>query len=318
MMENHGKYETHSVKLDELLENKLATFGSPGSAFSPSFSHPLATQLCCLTEDGSQCKRVAGNASYSKRIQKTVQQKKLRLSIDNSARHVYICDHHKNMIQSVRSCSVKRRRKDSADDENGNNSNDNYSFITSNDRDHPLIINPHDTSLTITTFNTSNSNNNSFNNNSNNINNHSVTNTNTFITSIEPKPISTPITTISVNNTGAKNIINSGHGVGIDDSITPSISVDDQIQVDLSTLQMNTLRRYKRHYRVQTPPGINKSQLAETLLNHFKTIPIDEKEAITYFIYMVKCNRNKIDQMKGLITSNHNLPYSGSSSPRHI
>uniref|UniRef100_T1KPK6 Histone deacetylase complex subunit SAP30 zinc-finger domain-containing protein n=1 Tax=Tetranychus urticae TaxID=32264 RepID=T1KPK6_TETUR len=84
---------------------------NPGSAFSSSFSlSSNIHQLCCLTEDGSRCNRVAGNASYSKRIQKTAQQKKLRLSIDNTARHVYICDHHKNMIQSVRSC-VKRKEK---------------------------------------------------------------------------------------------------------------------------------------------------------------------------------------------------------------
>ncbi|CAG2118967.1 unnamed protein product, partial [Medioppia subpectinata] len=66
--------------------------------------------------------------------------------------------------------------------------------------------------------------------------------------------------------------------------------------VDLHALQVNTLRRYKKHYRIQTRPGINKSQLAETLQRHFKSMPIYEKEAITYFIYMVKCNKNKLDQ----------------------
>ena len=39
-------------------------------------------QICCLVEDGDRCKRLAGNASYSKRIQKTVAQKKLKLSLD--------------------------------------------------------------------------------------------------------------------------------------------------------------------------------------------------------------------------------------------
>ena len=39
-------------------------------------------QICCLVEDGERCKRPAGNASYSKRIQKTVSQRKLKLSLD--------------------------------------------------------------------------------------------------------------------------------------------------------------------------------------------------------------------------------------------
>ena len=39
-------------------------------------------QICCLVEDNERCKRPAGNASYSKRIQKTVSQRKLKLSLD--------------------------------------------------------------------------------------------------------------------------------------------------------------------------------------------------------------------------------------------
>lgn len=35
------------------------------------------------------------------------------------------------------------------------------------------------------------------------------------------------------------------------------------LQVDLFQLQVNTLRRYKRHYKLQTRPGFNKAQLAE-------------------------------------------------------
>ena len=41
-------------------------------------------QQCCLVESGRRCGRVAGNASYSKRIQKTVAQRKLKLHMDNS------------------------------------------------------------------------------------------------------------------------------------------------------------------------------------------------------------------------------------------
>lgn len=100
-------------------------------------------------------------------------------------------------------------------------------------------------------------------------------------------------------------------------------------EVDLYQLQVNTLRRYKKHYKVVTRPGMNKAQLSDvslstfylffvtvlhfrfislivflfnsqTIMKHFKTIPIKEKEILTYFIYMVKSNSNKLDSKNGL------------------
>ena len=38
------------------------------------------------------------------------------------------------------------------------------------------------------------------------------------------------------------------------------------LQVDFLQLQMNTLRRYKRHYKLQLKPGTNKIQLVEVQL----------------------------------------------------
>ncbi|CAG2160181.1 unnamed protein product [Oppiella nova] len=170
----------------------------PSSAVNTAANATNSNQtICCLVEDQQRCHRIAGNASYSKRIEKQVTQRKLRLTLDQRSNHSYICEHHKQMIQSMRT-SNKRKRKDSDDD-------------------NEMVI---DTD---------------------------------------------------------------GHtGGGAHD-------------VDLQALQVNTLRRYKKHYRIQTRPGINKSQLAETLQRHFKSMPIYEKEAITYFIYMVKCNKNKLD-----------------------
>ena len=48
-------------------------------------------QICCLVENGERCKRLAGNASYSKRIQKTVSQRKLKLSLDANV-SVILCN----------------------------------------------------------------------------------------------------------------------------------------------------------------------------------------------------------------------------------
>uniref|UniRef100_A0A6M2DJF1 Histone deacetylase complex subunit SAP30 homolog n=1 Tax=Xenopsylla cheopis TaxID=163159 RepID=A0A6M2DJF1_XENCH len=158
-------------------------------------SRDPADQICCLLDDSEHCRRPAGNASYSKRIQKTVTQRRLKLSIDSQARHIYICDYHKGIIQCAR---TKRRRKDSEDDSN------------ETDTDLP--------------------------------------------------------------------------------------------EVDLYQLQVNTLRRYKKYYKISTRPGLNKAQLADHIMKHFKSLPIKEKEILTYFIYMVKTNSNKLDQKNGLCT----------------
>lgn len=50
----------------------------------------------------------------------------------------------------------------------------------------------------------------------------------------------------------------------------PKDSEDDSNEVEMEApevdwfqLQVNTLRRYKRHYKVPTRPGLNKAQLVE-------------------------------------------------------
>lgn len=39
--------------------------------------------------------------------------------------------------------------------------------------------------------------------------------------------------------------------------------------------------------------------LLQCLMKHFKTIPVNEKEILSYFFYMIKCNTNKLDQKNG-------------------
>lgn len=46
-------------------------------------------QICCLIDNGDRCTKPAGNASYSKRIQKTVTQRRLSLSSDSSVSTAY-------------------------------------------------------------------------------------------------------------------------------------------------------------------------------------------------------------------------------------
>ncbi|XP_032786617.1 histone deacetylase complex subunit SAP30 homolog isoform X2 [Daphnia magna] len=133
-----------------------------------------------------------GNIEHSLRFWKTK-------NGTTTARHIYICDYHKSLIQSVR--VRQRKRKDSEDD--------------SNETDRDTL-------------------------------------------SLQERERDTP-------------------------------------EVDLFQLQINTLRRYKRHYKVPTRPGLNKAQLAETLMRHFRTIPVVEKEALHAFLFTVKSNKNKLD-----------------------
>ena len=66
--------------------------------------------------------------------------------------------------------------------------------------------------------------------------------------------------------------------------------------LDLFQLQMNTLKRYKKHFKLSSRPGLNKTQLAEQLTKHLKSIPVVEKEALAYFIYMVKTKKSRLEQ----------------------
>lgn len=156
---------------------------------------PSMNQTCCLVDGGMRCKRLAGNASYSKRVQRTVQQKHLKLVADPEAKHMFICDSHKNTIQHFRNKQKNREGR------------------------------------------------------------------------------------------------NSEH---IDLSDRPS-----QIDINFSLLPVSLLRRYKRHFKLATRPGINKAQLADIVAKHFSKQQVDEKEVLTHFLYTCK-NKNRQENSESL------------------
>jgi len=61
--------------------------------------------------------------------------------------------------------------------------------------------------------------------------------------------------------------------------------------LQLHLLSASTLRRYKKHFRLNIRA---KQQLADAVLDHFQTLPVNEREILTYFIYTVKTCRNTI------------------------
>lgn len=156
----------------------------------------MENEVCCLIDDGVKCNRIAGNASFSKRIQKGISQRKMKLSLDGLARSQFICDYHKSKIQSARSMKRHQRTTISRDSDSGS------------------------------------------------------------------------------------------------DSESP--------EVDFYSLQVQTLRRYKKYYKVSTRPGLNKAQLADIISKHFMTIPVKEKEVLAYFIYTVKHSGQVQNNTKGL------------------
>lgn len=153
-------------------------------------------EVCCLIDDGVKCIRIAGNASFSKRIQKGISQRKMKLMLDSFARSQFICDYHKSKIQSARSMKRHQRTTISRDSDSGSDS--------------------------------------------------------------------------------------------------------DLPEVDFYSLQVQTLRRYKKFYKVSTRPGLNKAQLADIISKHFMTIPVKEKEVLAYFIYSVKHSGQVQNNVKGL------------------
>jgi histone deacetylase complex subunit SAP30 len=54
-------------------------------------------------------------------------------------------------------------------------------------------------------------------------------------------------------------------------SLKPS-SQDEAPEVDFSQLQMNTLRRYKKHFKVVTKPSLNKAQMAEVIIKFYVSL----------------------------------------------
>lgn len=231
--------------------------------------------ICCLQENGVRCDRAAGNASYSRRVQKTVGLRKLNYTLDPDVRHAYICEYHKTVIQSARKSPAHAREIHAATTATAANRT-NFNDVSINARQQNVGLLSH-----------------------HQLNNHGIT----------------PVTPNSPSVRAAAAVGYShypGPSLGPIDALPPSLdngdngsSTSSAMDVDLYQLQVNTLRRYKRHFRVQTRPGLNKLQLADSLKRHFKTMPIIEKEAITYFVYIVKCKKNKLD---------HNLKNSNASS----
>mmetsp|Transcript_87883 Transcript_87883/g.121968 ORF Transcript_87883/g.121968 Transcript_87883/m.121968 type:complete len:119 (-) Transcript_87883:40-396(-) len=70
-------------------------------------------------------------------------------------------------------------------------------------------------------------------------------------------------------------------------------------EVNLGALNMNTLKRYKRHYNLkdETP---TKRDLVELVTDHFRAqeMSVSEQETILLFSHMIKNNMSKLDKKR--------------------
>lgn len=155
-----------------------------------------AGATCCLIENGKRCGRPAISHVLSKRIQKNIQQKRLKIVQDPEAVHSNICFHHRQQLVTPSRPDAKKKQTEASEER------------------------------------------------------------------------------------------------------SKSAVVSRGPQVRLDQLSANTLRRFKKFFNLQTRPGMNKNQLAEMIQSMFESIPVDEKEVITYFIYTVKTKKNKLDFVK--------------------
>ena len=86
-----------------------------------SSSDSISDRQCCLIDNNKSCWRVASLFSFSGYIQKLTEKKRLRLYPSSSMDHNHICEHHKNLVESIR--ISPRRHKHSEDSSETNEEN---------------------------------------------------------------------------------------------------------------------------------------------------------------------------------------------------
>ena len=79
---------------------------------------------------------------------------------------------------------------------------------------------------------------------------------------------------------------------GVSDSARPRGEKDARnLTVEFTKLDMATLKRYKRHYRLKTRQNVTKTELALAVAKHFASQTVDEADTISLFM----CARERTD-----------------------
>ncbi len=68
------------------------------------------------------------------------------------------------------------------------------------------------------------------------------------------------------------------------------------LTVDFTKLDMATLKRYKRHYRLKTRQNVTKTELALAVAKHFASQTVDEADTISLFMYSARAGSLHYDR----------------------
>ena len=68
------------------------------------------------------------------------------------------------------------------------------------------------------------------------------------------------------------------------------------LTLDFSKLDMATLKRYKRHYRLKTRQNVTKTELAQAVAKHFASQTVDEADTISLFMYSARAGTLQYDR----------------------
>lgn len=64
-------------------------------------------------------------------------------------------------------------------------------------------------------------------------------------------------------------------------------NIMDNLELELGHLPLLTLRKCRKYFKLQVRTGTNRQQLAETIIKHFRNMPVKEKEVIDNFMAAV-------------------------------
>jgi len=87
-----------------------------------------------------------------------------------------------------------------------------------------------------------------------------------------------------------------------DDAEAPSSTLRTEkdarnsLTVDFTKLDMATLKRYKRHYRLKTRQNVTKTELSAVISKHFAAQTVDEADTISLFMYSARVNNLQYDR----------------------
>eukprot|EP00123_Amoebidium_parasiticum_P014672 comp22592_c0_seq1/m.34613 comp22592_c0_seq1/g.34613 ORF comp22592_c0_seq1/g.34613 comp22592_c0_seq1/m.34613 type:complete len:158 (-) comp22592_c0_seq1:468-941(-) len=76
---------------------------------------------------------------------------------------------------------------------------------------------------------------------------------------------------------------------------------DEEIQVDFTTLHIQTLKRYKRHYKLNLANNVGKAELASAINRHFASLPVNEGRDVSAFLAHAHKRRLKMQAAEAAV-----------------